>query len=147
MRIAVDALGSDDRPVPDVEGAVAAAREFSDTIILVGDPARIEAQLSQHVTSGLSLEVVAASEEIAMADKPSQVARGKPDSSMHVGMNLVKDGKADAFVTCGNTGAALAVATLRTLRRIPGVMRPALTTLLTVSGHRWIILDIGANDV
>jgi glycerol-3-phosphate acyltransferase PlsX len=145
MRIVVDAMGSDNRPKPDVEGAVAAAREYSDTIILVGDPQSITAELALHNTNGLSIEVVSAREEIMMTDKPSIVARSKPESSMHVGLNLVKEGKGDAFVTCGNTGAALAIATLKTLRRIPGVMRPALTTLLTIGEYRWILVDIGAN--
>ena len=145
MRIVVDAMGSDHYPAPDVEGSVAAAREFSDTIILVGDKPRIEAELARHDTSGLSIEIVHADETIEMTDKPSTVARSKSGSSMHVGMTFVKEGQGDAFVTCGNTGAALAIATLRSLRRIPGVMRPALTTLLTVGDHRWILLDIGAN--
>ncbi len=145
MRIVVDAMGSDNRPVPDVEGAVAAAREFSDTIILVGQKETIDTQLALYDTSRLSLEVVPAGDTIEMIDSPSGVARSKPQSSMHIGMNLVKDGQADAFVTCGNTGAALAIATLRTLKRIPGVIRPALTTLLTIGDHRWILLDIGAN--
>ena len=145
MRIVVDTMGSDNYPVPDVEGAVAAAREFSDTIILVGDKPRVEAELAHHDTAGLSIEIVHADEAIEMSDKPSTVARSKPGSSMHVGMTLVKEGQGDAFVTCGNTGAALAIATLRSLRRIPGVMRPALTTLLSVGDHRWILLDIGAN--
>jgi len=145
MRIVLDAMGSDHNPAPDVEGAVAAAREFSDTIILVGNKSKIEAELAHHETSRLSVEIVHADEVIEMSDKPSAVARSKPGSSMHVGMNLVKEGQGDAFVTCGNTGAALAIATVRSLRRIPGVMRPALTTLLTVGDHRWILLDIGAN--
>jgi glycerol-3-phosphate acyltransferase PlsX len=145
MRIVVDAMGSDNRPAPDVEGAVAAAREFSDTIILIGNEPQIKAALATHETSGLSIEVVHAEEVIEMTDKPSVVARSKPESSMHKGMNLVKNGEADAFVTCGNTGAALAIATLRTLRRIPGVMRPALTTLLTINNKSWILADIGAN--
>lgn len=145
MRIVVDAMGSDDRPIPDVEGAVAAAREYHDTIILVGDQERIETELAKHDTSGLSIEVVHADEEVLMTDKPSVVARSKPGSSMHVGMQLVKDGKGDAFVTCGNTGAALAIATLRALRRIKGVRRPVLSTLLSFAGKRWILLDIGAN--
>lgn len=145
MRIVVDAMGSDDRPGPDVAGAVAAAREFSDTILLVGDPDKIQQQLRLHDTSALSLEIVEASDEVLMTDKPSVVARSKPESSMHVGMSLVRDGQADAFVTCGNTGGTLAIATLKTLRRIPGVMRPALTTLLVIGGHQFILVDIGAN--
>ena len=145
MRIVVDAMGSDDRPVPDVEGAVSAAREYGDTILLVGPANQIEQELSRHDTTGLFIEVVPASEQVLMTDKPSVVARSKPNSSMHVGMNLVKQGEADAFVTCGNTGAALAIATLKTLRRIPGVMRPALTTLLALGGNQFILADIGAN--
>ncbi len=145
MRIVVDAMGSDNRPQPDVEGAVAAAREYSDTIILVGDQRLIEVELAKHETVWLPVEIVHAEDEITMSDKPSIVARSKPKSSMHIGMNLVKEGKGDAFVTCGNTGAALGIATLKTLRRIPGVMRPALTTLLTIGEYRWILVDIGAN--
>lgn len=145
MRIVVDAMGSDDRPVPDVAGAVAAAREYSDTIILVGSEPRIKDELQKHDLSGINIEVVGAAEEILMTDKPSVVARSKPNSSMHVGMNLVKQGEADAFVTCGNTGAALGIATLKTLRRVPGVLRPALTTLLDLGGHQFILVDIGAN--
>src|SRR4051812_1224196 len=109
MRIALDAMGSDTFPAPDVAGAVLAAREFGDTILLVGDPARIEPELKKHKPAGLKLEVVPASEIVTMEDKPSIVGKAKPDSSIHVGMNLVKDGKADAFVTAGNTGAALSI--------------------------------------
>lgn len=145
MRIAVDAMGSDNNPAPDVEGAVAAAREYADTIILVGHSERINEQLQKYNAEGLSIEIVPAQDAVLMTDKPSVVARSKPESSMHVGMNLVKAGEADAFVTCGNTGAALAIATLRTLRRIPGVMRPALSTLLAMGGHQFILVDIGAN--
>src|SRR5689334_12958399 len=111
MKIALDAMGSDHCPVPDVEGAVQAARENGDTVILVGDKVAIERELAKYDTKGLNLEVVHASQAVDMHDKPSQVAKAKPDSSMIVGMQLVKDGKADAFVTAGNTGAALAIAT------------------------------------
>jgi glycerol-3-phosphate acyltransferase PlsX len=145
MRIALDAMGSDTFPVPDVGGAVLAAREYGDTILLVGDPARIEAELAKHQTAGLKLEVVPASEIVTMHDKPSTVGKAKPDSSMHVGMNLIKDGKADAFVTAGNTGAALSIATLFTLRRISGVKRPALTGMVRVRDRAVVLLDVGAN--
>ncbi len=145
MRIALDAMGSDSFPGPDVGGAVLAAREFGDTILLVGDPARIEPELAKRQTAGLKLEVVPASEIVTMLDKPSVVGKAKPNSSMHIGMNLVKDGKADAFVTAGNTGAALSIATLFTLRRIPGVKRPALSAFVSLSGRAVILLDVGAN--
>jgi phosphate acyltransferase len=146
MRIALDAMGSDKYPVPDVEGAVLAAKEFSDTIILVGDEKRVREELAKHQTVGLNIEVVHAEEVITMDDKPALVGKNKPDSSMHVGMNLVRDGKAHAFVTAGNTGAAMTIATLFTLRRIPNVKRPALSSIIRVVGDRTIImLDIGAN--
>lgn len=145
MRIVLDAMGSDNNPVPDVEGAVLAAREYGDTIILVGDEDRIRAEMARHDCAGLPLEIVHAHEAVTMNDKPGQVGRAKPNSSMHVGMRLVKEGHADAFVTVGNTGAALAIATLHTLRRMPGVHRPALSAILKIKGNSVILLDIGAN--
>src|SRR5258708_11134908 len=145
MRIVVDAMGSDNCPVPDVDGAIQAARAGGDTIILVGDQAAIQQELAKYETSGLNIEVIHASHAVDMHDRPSQVARAKPDSSMFVGMNLVKDGKADAFVTAGNTGAALAIATLNTLRRIRGVKRPTLTALIPLQGKVFILTDLGAN--
>jgi phosphate acyltransferase len=146
MRIVVDAMGSDNCPIPDVEGAVLAARAFRDTIIIVGDEKKINHELAKYDTKGLSLEIAHASEIVLMTDKPSAVGKDKPNSSMHVGMNLVKDKAADAFVTAGNTGGALTIATLFTLRRIPGVKRPALVSILRLPENRSIILlDIGAN--
>jgi len=145
MRIVVDAMGSDNHPGPDVEGAVLAAREFGDTIILVGDRERVQAELARHETTGLSIEVVHASQQITMDDRPGLVGRAKPDSSMHVGMRLVATGDADAFVTAGNTGAVLAIATLHTLKRIRGVHRPALSVIITLEGQSLILLDAGAN--
>ncbi len=146
MRIAVDAMGSDARPIPDVEGAVLAAREYNEKIVLIGDEKQIEEELAKHNTTGLPIEVEHAQHVITMDDKPGFVGKGKPESSMHVGMRLVRDGRADAFVTAGNTGAAMAIATLNTLGRIPGVKRPALSSIIRVANNRMIILlDIGAN--
>lgn len=145
MRIVVDAMGTDARPVPDVAGAVMAAREMGDTLLLVGDEVRIRAELAKHDTTGLRLEIVPATDEIMMTDKPSLVLKNKPASSMHVGITLVKEGRADGFVTMGNTGAAHAIATLGILRRIPGVKRPALTVIYPVSGKQVVFLDMGAN--
>src|SRR5688572_9770317 len=108
MRIVVDAMGSDTHPEPDVAGAVMAAREFGDEIILVGDESRIKAELAKHNTAGLSLSVQHASQVIEMTDKPADASRAKKDSSMHVGLALVRDGQADAFVSAGNTGGVLA---------------------------------------
>jgi glycerol-3-phosphate acyltransferase PlsX len=145
MRIVLDAMGSDGHPGPDVEGALLAAREYGDPIVLVGDQFQIQEELSKHNTSGLDLEIVHAPEKVIMTDKPGLVGRAKPESSMHVGMRLVKDGRADAFVTAGNTGAVLSIATLHTLKRIRGIYRPALSTILTIKGNSMILLDIGAN--
>ncbi len=146
MRIVVDAMGSDDHPEPDVTGGVLAAREFGDKIIFVGDQARIEAVLAEQNTNGLSLEVKHAAQAITMEDKPSYIVKGKPDSSVHVGMGLVNTGEADAFVSAGNTGGILAVAMLRKvgLGRIPGIKRPALGVIFPTKGHP-LLIDNGAN--
>lgn len=145
MRIALDAMGSDACPAPDVAGAVLAAREFGDTIYLVGVKDQIEAELSKHDVTGLELIIVPASEVITMHDKPSAVGKAKPNSSMHVGMGLVRDGQAEAFVTMGNTGAVLSIATLYTLRRIPGIKRPALSAMIRLGDTSVVVLDVGAN--
>ncbi len=145
MRIVIDAMGSDTCPKPDVAGAVLAARELGHTVILVGDRQRVETELSLHKTEGLPIEVTHAGQQIVMADSPARVAKEKPLSSMQIGMQLVSSGAADAFVTAGNTGAALTIATLHTLNRIPGVQRPALAGVYAIRGRRIILLDLGAN--
>jgi glycerol-3-phosphate acyltransferase PlsX len=137
-------MGSDAYPDPDVAGAVLAAREFGDQIILVGDEARIKESLAKHDTAGLSIDIQHASQVIEMDDKPAEASRQKKDSSMHVGMQLVKDGQADAFVSAGNTGGILAVATLHTLRRIRGIARPALGVVFPIK-ERPMLIDNGAN--
>lgn len=144
MRIVVDAMGSDAHPQPDVEGAVQAAREFGDEIIIVGDEALIRGELEKHDVSGLKVQVKHASEAISMTDSPSEASRQKKDSSLHVGLNLVRDGEAEAFVSAGNTGAILAVAMLHTVRRIRGIKRPALGVMFPIAG-RPMLIDNGAN--
>lgn len=146
MRIAVDAMGSDNYPEPDIAGAVAAARDFSGTIILVGDQARVEPELARHNTADLSIEIEHAGQVVEMSDRPSDVVKSKRDSSIHVGLNLVRSGAADAFVTAGNTGAVLAVAMLRQvgLGRIAGVKRPALAVIFPTK-ERPLLIDNGAN--
>lgn len=145
MRIVLDAMGSDDFPRPDVEGAVLAAREYGVEMVLVGQAALLTAELAKHNTAGLTLEVVNADEFVTMEDKPSSVLKSKPHSSMHVGMQLVAEGKADAFVTMGNTGAVLSIATLGPLRRIQGVKRPSLCAVIKLPLNTIVVLDIGAN--
>lgn len=145
MRIVVDAMGTDARPTPDVIGAARASQEYSIDVILVGDSSKINEVLSRTRLQSSRISVVHASDQISMTDKPSQVMRSKSDSSMHVGMQLVKNGEANAFVTMGNTGAAHAIATLSVLHRIPKVRRPALTALYRVQDQPMIFLDMGAN--
>jgi len=138
-------MGSDNYPTPDVAGAVMAAREWDDEIFLVGREQVIRQELARHDITGLKLEVVHAPEVIEMDDEPAWAAREKKNSSMHIGMNLVRDGQADGYVTAGNTGGVLAVATLHSLRRIRGVKRPVLAAILPLPAGRVVTLDIGAN--
>lgn len=145
MRIALDAMGSDDCPAPDVAGGVLAAREYGDTILLVGDETRLKVELAKHDHAGLPIEIVHAPEAVTMDDKPGIVGKSKPKSSMHIGMQLVQEGLAQAFVSAGNTGAAMSIATLHTLRRIPGVRRPALTGIIPLKAGGVVLLDVGAN--
>lgn len=146
MRIVLDAMGSDSYPVPDVAGAVQAAREWpEDQIVLVGQEEAIEEQLAKLDATDHNLEIVEAAEVIEMDDEPAWAAREKKGSSMHVGMGLVRDGQADAFVSAGNTGGVLAVATLHTLKRVRGVKRPALAAIVPLPAGQFVTLDIGAN--
>ncbi len=144
MRIVVDAVGTDNRPTPDIQGAILAAQEWKHTIILVGPEALIKQELAKHNTQNLPIEIVNADEVIEMTDKPADMVRGKPNSSMHIGLNMVKDGLADAFVSMGNTGALHAIA-MFSLRRIQGVKRPAISIIYPIYGKPVIVLDIGAN--
>lgn len=144
MRIAVDAMGTDNHPQADVEGAVMAARALNETMILVGLPALIEAELQKHNTMGLNIEIKAANDAISMLDKPAEVVRGKPNSSMHVGMRMIKEGEADAFVGAGNTGAMLAIA-IKQIGRIRGVKRPAISAVGELVGNLVTLVDVGAN--
>src|SRR5262245_49001617 len=97
MRIALDAMGSDNYPFPEVEGAVLALKEFSDiSIFLVGDQVRVAPELARYNTVGLDLQIIHASQAVSMTDKPGTIGKAKPDSSMHVGMALVAEGNADA---------------------------------------------------
>jgi glycerol-3-phosphate acyltransferase PlsX len=144
MRIVLDAMGGDHAPEVAVEGGVMAAREYGIEVVLVGPQEVVEAELSKHDTAGLSLPVVHASQVIEMTDEPSMAAKKKKDSSMVVGMNLVKTGEADAFTTAGNSGGALAAA-LFNLGRIKGIKRPALSTVFPTREGLCFISDVGAN--
>jgi phosphate acyltransferase len=146
VKIVLDAMGSDARPVPDIEGAVLAAREYGVTVILVGDEAKIKTELAKHNTSGLDLPIVHAPTEIGMNEHVEAI-KAKKDCSMNLGMKLVKEKQADAFVTAGNTGAAMAAAIAgpNLLGRIKGIKRPALTATIPTATGFTLLLDIGAN--
>lgn len=144
MNIALDAMGGDHAPEAIVSGGVEAARIYGVTVSLVGKPDVIEAELAKHNTKGLNLPVVAASQVIEMDDKPAAAVRAKTDSSMVVGCKLVKRGEAQAFVSAGNTGGALAAGILH-IGRIKGILRPALIGPFPTLKGACLILDIGAN--
>lgn len=143
MRIVVDAMGGDHAPSVVVEGAVLAARDFGLEITLVGLENTVKTELARHDTSDLNITVVHASEVIDMHEHTMAV-KEKKDNSMSVGLRLVKQGEADAFVTMGNTGGALAAA-LFTLGRIRGINRPALCSIFPVSQTTAVLIDLGAN--
>ncbi|MCI0475359.1 MAG: phosphate acyltransferase, partial [Anaerolineales bacterium] len=146
MKIALDAMGSDAHPVPDVAGAVLAARAYGVTVILVGDENKIKAELTKHDTRGLDLPIVHAPSAIGMTEHVEAV-KAKKDASMNLAVKLVREKQADAFVTAGNTGAAMAAAIAGPylLGRIKGIKRPALTTTIPAATGRVLLLDIGAN--
>jgi len=143
--IALDAMGSERAPKPEVEGAIQAARLYGVRVLLVGPEAAIQAELDRHrAVARLPIEIVQASEFITMEDKIEAI-RGKRDSSMRVGLRLVREGQANGFVTAGNTGAAMATAKI-VLGAVPGVDRPALVAVFpTAPGTPAIMLDVGAN--
>lgn len=147
-RIVVDAMGSDNYPVPDVQGAVAAAREHGVEIILVGDAAKIQPVLDSSNVGNLPVHILHAPETLTMKDKGEDLvmkARHKEaQNSMAIGLDLVKSGEADAFVTAGNTGAAMVTALFR-LGRIRGVDRPALAGPFPTATGICSVVDIGAN--
>src|SRR5215469_152222 len=144
--IALDAMGSDRAPKPEVEGAVQAARRFHIPVALVGPEAAIQTELQRHpFSSSLPISIIHASEFITMEDKAVQAVRAKRDSSMRVGLRLVREGQAEAFITAGNTGAAMATAKM-VLGALPGVDRPALVAIIpTAIGTVSTLLDVGAN--
>jgi glycerol-3-phosphate acyltransferase PlsX len=136
-------MGSDNFPVPEVEAAYQAAALLDTKILLVGQEERLQPLMAEHAPDP-RVELIHAPEILEMGDKPARNARRKADNSMAVGMDLVKEGKAEAFVTAGNTGGAMANGLFR-LGRIQGVKRPALTTALPTRQGFAIAVDIGAN--
>jgi glycerol-3-phosphate acyltransferase PlsX len=148
MKIVLDAMGSDTHPQPELEAAVQAARLFEDEIILVGQEELLKSNLEALAGQGFgkgTVRIVHAPEVLEMTDKPAENARRKAQNSLAIGIDLVKAGEAEAFVTAGNTGGAMATALFH-MGRIRGVKRPGLTGLFPVAGgKRAVLLDIGAN--
>jgi len=144
--IALDAMGSDRAPRPEIEGAIQAARQLGTRVLLIGQEDRIRTELDRHRwISRLPIEIVHANEVITMEDKAAQAVRTKKQSSMHVGIRLVREGQADGFVSAGNTGAAMATAKM-ILGALPRVDRPALAAIFpTAVGTGAMLLDVGAN--
>lgn len=148
MRIVLDAMGSDTCPEPEVTAAVQAAAQFGEEILLIGPEGELKERLEKQTGPTHLVKVVNAPDTITMEDKGLKLAlkakRKGSQTSMAVGMDLLQAGQADAFVTAGNTGGALATAYYR-LGVIPGVERPALTALFPVKNGHCVVLDIGAN--
>ncbi|HVP56129.1 MAG TPA: phosphate acyltransferase PlsX [Candidatus Eisenbacteria bacterium] len=144
--IAVDAMGADRAPKPEVDGAILAARHYDVEVLLVGQEHLIRQELKFHpLWKRLPVEIVPASEVIGMHEKAAQAVRSKRDSSMRVGLRLVRDGRAAGFVSAGNTGACMATAKM-VLGALPGVDRPALAAVFpTAQGTATILIDVGAN--
>jgi len=146
VTIAVDAMGGDKAPVPEVEGAIRAAKDLGHRVILVGNREAVRHALDKHSSArDLPIEVLHADDHITMDDHAAKAARNKKGSSMHLCARLVADGKADGFLSAGNTGACMAIAKM-VLGKVPGVDRPALSGVFpTHKGTPVVLLDVGAN--
>ena len=146
MKVIVDAIGGDNAAVESVGGAVAASRNHGVEIILVGRTAEVlkavEACGQKSLPAGV--EIKDAKEVVEIADDPAMAFKQKPDSSLTVGLNLLKDGAGDAFVSAGSTGALLSGATL-VVKRIRGIRRAAMGPQIPTAGGRAVLCDCGAN--
>ena len=141
--IALDGMGGDHAPDVVVDGAILAARELGVRILLVGPERELERRLGNDALQ-LPIEIVNATQVVEMEEHPANAVRQKPDSSMVVGVKLVREGRAQAFVSAGNTGAVMA-AGLFELRRIKGVDRPALSAVFPTRKGGTLVIDVGAN--
>jgi glycerol-3-phosphate acyltransferase PlsX len=144
MRVAVDAMGGDNAPVVEVEGAVSAAKEFGIHITLVGDTERLRQELAKYDIKGLDIVLQHASEVVGMHDSASDAVRKKKDSSIRVAFDLVKQGSADAVVSAGNSGATMA-AGMFVLKRLKGIERPAIAQIFPTLRGTTLVLDVGGN--
>lgn len=144
MKIIVDAFGGDNAPLEIIKGCAEAVREFNTDIILCGDEKKIREVMKDNGISDEHIEIENAATVITMEDEPSCVIKGKNDSSMATGFKLLKDGRGDAFVSAGNSGAVLVGASL-IIKRIRGIKRAALAPLLPTETGCSMLIDCGAN--
>ena len=144
MKIALDAMGGDLAPKATVEGAVLAARNFGIEVVLVGDREIVAREMAAHDSANLPIRIEHAPETILMDDSPLEAVISKPRSSMHVGLELVKRGEADAFVSAGNSGAQMA-ASMMVLGNLASVDRPAIASVVPTPQGLALLVDAGAN--
>lgn len=142
--VAIDVMGGDNAPADEITGAVMAARKWQIPVVLVGQSELVERELANHDIKGLDVRVVQANEVVGMQDSASDAVRKKKDSSIRVAFDLVKKGEASAVVSTGNSGATMA-AGMFVLKRIPGIDRPAIATVVPNLKDQTIILDVGGN--
>lgn len=144
MRVAVDAMGGDNAPAIEIEGVVAAVREFGVPVTVVGDSERLHAELAKYDCAGLDIKIKHASEVVGMHDSASDAVRRKKDSSIRVAFDLVRNGEADAVVSAGNSGATMAIG-MFVLKRLNGIERPAIATIFPTLRGKTLVLDVGGN--
>ncbi len=142
-RIAVDAMGGDLGPAVIVEGAIAGAKNARADLLLVGPVAEVETALKGKDTTGINVEIVEATDVITMHDHAAQAVRRKPQSSINVALRLLSDGRADAMLSAGHSGAVMA-GSLMVLGRIKGIDRPAIASWVPTATGRSLLLDLGA---
>jgi glycerol-3-phosphate acyltransferase PlsX len=154
VKIAIDAMGGDNAPLSNIEGAIASleskgispvARREKIEIVLVGQKNLIKNELTRRGDSGLPFEIQDASQVIGMDEHPAEACMSKPDSSIAVGISLLKEGKVEAFISAGNSGAVMATAVIN-LDRLKGVRRPAIASVFPTLKEPCVIVDVGANS-
>ncbi|RJO65512.1 MAG: phosphate acyltransferase PlsX [Candidatus Omnitrophota bacterium] len=144
MKIVVDAMGGDYAPDVVIEGVQAAVKEYAVEVVLVGDESKIKSCLDRHKVSSSNITICPAQEVIGMSESAAASVRRKRNSSIVVGINLVKNGQADAFFSAGNTGAVVCAATL-SLGLLPGIERPGIGIVMPTIQGASIVIDVGAN--
>jgi glycerol-3-phosphate acyltransferase PlsX len=145
MKIVVDGMGSDAAPANEVAGCVKALKESPEVeVLLVGEPKRLRKELRKYSIPDDRIDVVPASDIIGMDEKPAEALRKKKDASIRVGAMCVREGRGEAFVSAGNTGA-VAMASLIAMGRAKGVRRPAIAALFPTREGHCIVIDVGAN--